>query len=178
MEHEAFSKPGERTTDLAYDAWFLDVGMLSGERESASVQRLVFFGLDNTLVDRQSAFATWVTEFAEERGLGHEAVPWLKAADGQSQGARDQFFRAVREHYGLAEPAEELWAGYRARMPELVRCAPEVLEGLSQLQASGWRVGIVSNGKASRCLDHECPNSPDSKVNETKKPQLRVLTWG
>jgi len=26
-------------------------------------------------VDRQSAFAAWVTEFAEERGLGQEAVP-------------------------------------------------------------------------------------------------------
>jgi putative hydrolase of the HAD superfamily len=39
------------------------------------VQRLVFFDLDNTLVDRQSAFATWVTEFAQERGRGHEALP-------------------------------------------------------------------------------------------------------
>ncbi|WP_234323897.1 HAD family hydrolase [Streptomyces sp. NRRL S-481] len=112
------------------------------------MQWLVFFDLNNTLVDRQSAFTARAREFAEERGLGYEAVPWLKAADGQGHGPRDQFFRAVREHFGLAEPAEELWAGFRARMPELVRCAPEVPEGLSQLRASGWRVGIVSNGMA------------------------------
>jgi putative hydrolase of the HAD superfamily len=37
-------------------------------------------------------------------------------------------------------------------MPELVRCAPEVLEGLSHLRASGWRVGIISNGMAGNQL--------------------------
>ena len=33
-------------------------------------------------------------------------------------------------------------------------------------------------GAALRCVDHECPNSPHSKVNETKKPQVKGLTWG
>jgi len=75
-------------TELAYDARISDGGMVSGGTygmsarpmanhagpRSASVQRLVLFDLDNTPVDRQSAFAAWGTEFAEERGLGHEAV--------------------------------------------------------------------------------------------------------
>ncbi|MFB6848105.1 HAD family hydrolase [Streptomyces sp. NPDC056373] len=39
-----------------------------------------------------------------------------------------------------------MWAGFRARLPELVRCAPALLEGLSQLRTSDWRVSIVSNG--------------------------------
>jgi putative hydrolase of the HAD superfamily len=117
-----------------------------------SMQRLALFDLDNTLVDRQLGFSAWAAEFADERQLGGEAVRWLIAADRRGAGPRDHFFREVREHFGLAEPVEELWAAYRARMPGLVRCDPKVLDGLSQLRASGWRVGIVSNGTADNQL--------------------------
>jgi putative hydrolase of the HAD superfamily len=116
------------------------------------MQRLALFDLDNTLVDRQLGFSAWAAEFADERQLGGEAARWLIAADRRGAGPRDHFFREVREHFGLAEPVEELWAAYRARMPGLVRCDPKVLDGLSQLRASGWRVGIVSNGTADNQL--------------------------
>jgi HAD superfamily hydrolase (TIGR01549 family) len=116
------------------------------------VQRLALFDLDDTLVDRRLAFSAWATEFAGERRLGGEAAGWLIAADRQGAAPRDQFFREVRERFGLAQAPEELWAAYRARMPELVRCDPKVLDGLSQLRASGWRVGIVSNGMADNQL--------------------------
>ncbi|MFD1939283.1 HAD family hydrolase [Nonomuraea mangrovi] len=33
-------------------------------------------------------------------------------------------------------------------MPSLVRCFPGVLEGLAELRADGWRVGVVTNGAA------------------------------
>jgi putative hydrolase of the HAD superfamily len=101
---------------------------------------------------RQLGFSAWAAEFANERQLGGEAARWLIAADRRGAGPRDHFFREVREHFGLAEPVEELWAAYRARMPGLVRCDPKVLDGLSQLRASGWRVGIVSNGTADNQL--------------------------
>ncbi|MFH8496788.1 HAD family hydrolase [Streptomyces coeruleorubidus] len=108
--------------------------------------------MDNTLIDRQLAFSAWAAEFAGERRLGGEAAHWLTTADRQGATPRDQFFLAVRERFALAEPVEELWASYRARMPALVRCDPKVLDGLSQLRASGWRVGIVSNGMADNQL--------------------------
>ncbi|MER5185378.1 HAD family hydrolase [Streptomyces sp. NPDC002896] len=116
------------------------------------MQRLALFDLDNTLVDRQLAFSVWAAEFAGERKLGGEAARWLITADRQGARPRDQFFREVREHFGLAEAADELWAAYRARMPDLVRCDPQVLDGLSRLRASGWRVAIVSNGMADNQL--------------------------
>ncbi|GCB52897.1 HAD family hydrolase [Streptomyces sp. NL15-2K] len=116
------------------------------------MQRLALFDLDNTLVDRRLAFSVWAGEFADERELGGEAARWLIAADRQGARPRDQFFRAVRDHFGLVEPADELWAAFRARMPDLVRCEPRVLDGLSQLRASGWRVAIVSNGMADNQL--------------------------
>ncbi|MEU2289176.1 HAD family hydrolase [Streptomyces sp. NPDC013178] len=112
------------------------------------MQRLALFDLDDTLIDRQLAFSVWATEFADEHDLGDEAPRWLIAADRLRTGPRDQFFRDVREHFALTQAAEELWAAFRVRMPDLVRCDPQVLEGLSQLRASGWWVGIVSNGMA------------------------------
>jgi HAD superfamily hydrolase (TIGR01549 family) len=116
------------------------------------VQRLALFDLDNTLVDRASAFRLWAGEFAAERGLGEAAVRWLIEADGDGFGAKDRFFASVRERFDLADPAEELWARYRSRMPELVRCPPVLLRGLARLRESGWRVGIVTNGMADNQL--------------------------
>jgi putative hydrolase of the HAD superfamily len=107
---------------------------------------LVLFDLDNTLIDRLAAFERWAAEFAAERGLGTGAVSWLVAADADGSVPMDAFFGLVREHFGLAEPAGELWRAYRARLPHLVMCRPEVLRGLDRLRAAGWAVGIVTNG--------------------------------
>ncbi|GAB2928027.1 hypothetical protein ACFMQL_04380 [Nonomuraea fastidiosa] len=38
---------------------------------------LALFDLDNTLIDRHAAFERWAAEFAAQRRLGAEAVPWL-----------------------------------------------------------------------------------------------------
>ncbi|GAA2409824.1 hypothetical protein GCM10010404_79780 [Nonomuraea africana] len=46
----------------------------------------------------------------------------------------------------------DLWADYRRRMPYLVQCRQEVLDGLSRLRSAGWRVGIVTNGTADNQL--------------------------
>lgn len=70
------------------------------------------------------------------------------AADADGSVPMEAFFGRVREHFGLPEPAGELWRAYRARLPHLVRCRPEVLAGLDRLRAAGWRVGIVTNGAA------------------------------
>ncbi|MFF3333365.1 HAD family hydrolase [Streptomyces sp. NPDC002888] len=112
------------------------------------MQRLALFDLDGTLVDRQAAFTAWAKEFAEERELGEGAVGWLCAADGRGRVSRERFFHDVRERFGLDQPALELWGRFRERMPEFVRCDSGVLDGLAWLRASGWLVGIVSNGMA------------------------------
>ncbi|GAA4943128.1 putative hydrolase of the HAD superfamily [Nonomuraea thailandensis] len=107
---------------------------------------LALFDLDNTLVDRLDAFRRWAAEFAAERKLGPRAVPWLEAADADGSVPMDAFFARVRDRFGLPEPAGELWRAYRARLPHLIRCRPEVLDGLERLRAAGWTVGIATNG--------------------------------
>jgi putative hydrolase of the HAD superfamily len=116
------------------------------------VQRLALFDLDNTLVDRLMAFRAWAAEFAAARGLGRGGVEWLVEADADGSVPMLDFFTSVRERFGLADPADELWAGYRARLPELVTCRPEVLEGLMRLRAAGWLVAIVTNGMTDNQL--------------------------
>ncbi|MEJ7629584.1 MAG: hypothetical protein WKF54_08335 [Nocardioidaceae bacterium] len=48
---------------------------------SGSDGRLAFFDLDDTLVDRQRAFAAWLDEFAARWHLHAEARRTLAAAD-------------------------------------------------------------------------------------------------
>ncbi|MEV4286557.1 HAD family hydrolase [Nonomuraea bangladeshensis] len=116
------------------------------------MQRLALFDLDRTLIDLDTAFRGWAGEFAERRRLGPEGLAWLIALDRETHPRRDIFFSKVRDHFALAEPVEELWAGYRQRMPHLVRCYPGVLTGIADLRSAGWLVGIVTNGMADNQL--------------------------
>ncbi|MEU5862887.1 MULTISPECIES: HAD family hydrolase [unclassified Nonomuraea] len=109
---------------------------------------LALFDLDNTLIDRLAAFRLWAAEFAAGRGLGPDAVNRLVRLDADGSVPMDLFFARVRERFALAEPVEELWRDYRARLPFLVECRAEVLAGLDRLRAAGWAVGIVTNGMA------------------------------
>ncbi|TDD07119.1 HAD family hydrolase [Nonomuraea deserti] len=116
------------------------------------MQRLALFDLDRTLIDLDAAFVRWAEEFVSQQHLNPEALTWLVGQDRDTHPHREAFFSRVREHFGLAEPVQELWAGYRRRMPHLVQCYPGVLAGLADLRAAGWRVGIVTNGTADNQL--------------------------
>lgn len=108
--------------------------------------------MDNTLVDLDAAFRLWVEEFADEHRLEDGAVDWVIGLDRDGYPHREVFFAKIRERFALPASVEELWGRYRRRMPYLVRCQPEVLDGLARLRASGWRVAIVTNGMADNQL--------------------------
>ncbi|MEU1736063.1 HAD family hydrolase [Streptosporangium sp. NPDC020145] len=116
------------------------------------MQRLALFDLDNTLVSLDEAFRAWVVEFVNEHRLGSKAVDWLLALDQAGYPHREIFFGKVCEHFALPETVEELWSRYRQRMPYLVRCRPEVIDGLARLRAAGWKVAIITNGTADNQL--------------------------
>jgi HAD superfamily hydrolase (TIGR01549 family) len=147
------------------------------------MQRLVLFDLDNTLVDRKYAFSLWARHFAAERGLDAAAERWLIETDGDGFGAKERFFAAVRERFALADTVESLWAQYRSRMPELVRCRPQVLHGLCLLREAGWRIGIVTNGMPDNQLakiertglsEHVDANCVSGAVG-MRKPDIRIF---
>lgn len=110
------------------------------------MQRLALFDLDNTLVDRQAAFADWTAEFAASHDLDAAARGWILELDSRLPGPKGPMFQALRDRFTTSESADELWRHYRRRMPELARCRPADLTALRRLRSAGWRIGIVTNG--------------------------------
>ncbi|WP_329561612.1 HAD family hydrolase [Kitasatospora sp. NBC_01266] len=116
------------------------------DRAATGHPGLVLFDLDNTLVDRSAALTAWAEEFAGQWGLGPDAVAWLIELDGDGLRPKAEVFAAIRERFALPTPVAELWAQYRRRHAELMRCEPAVSAGLVRLRAAGWRIGVVTNG--------------------------------
>jgi putative hydrolase of the HAD superfamily len=116
------------------------------------VTRLALFDLDNTLVDHDEAFRRWAEEFADDHGLDAEAVERLVALNGHGYLPREALFAQVKEDFGIDGQVEDLYAAYRRRMPRLARCPQQVRDGLTRLRTAGWRVAIVTNGRADNQL--------------------------
>ncbi|MFF4874058.1 HAD family hydrolase [Streptomyces sp. NPDC000961] len=106
--------------------------------------RLAFFDLDNTLVDRRAALSDALTALCRSCGLSPEADQWLRAELADRATAED--FARLRDTFGLDAPAADLWQEYVDLMAATVTCRADVLEGLAHLRATGWTIGIVTNG--------------------------------
>ncbi|MFB6865109.1 HAD family hydrolase [Streptomyces virginiae] len=105
---------------------------------------LALFDLDGTLIDRQAALADAVTAFCHAHDFNIPLEQWLRAALADRANLSD--FARLRTEFGLTEPAEHLWEEYVDLIAGAVTCQPEVLEGLRQLRAAAWTIGIATNG--------------------------------
>jgi putative hydrolase of the HAD superfamily len=107
---------------------------------------LALFDLDNTLVDRRSAFSAWAREFTVQHQLGPDALDWLLQADDDGLLPRPDFFTAIRTRYAIPQTVQALHDGYAQRYPQFMHCSRTTLDGLAGLRATGWRLGVVTNG--------------------------------
>lgn len=57
-------------------------------------------------------------------------------------------FEAIRTRYRLTASVEELWRAYCGSIAATVSCPSDLLGGLDELRAVGWRVGVATNGAA------------------------------
>ena len=110
----------------------------------------VLFDLDNTLIDRQGAFAQWAISFAESRRLNGQAVQVLCDADDDGFASRETVFEIARNRFNLDESVVDLTAEYRRDYPKLIEPDEGVLDALSRLHKRGIRVGIVTNGPTTQ----------------------------
>ncbi|MEU5314431.1 HAD family hydrolase [Streptomyces sp. NPDC021562] len=106
--------------------------------------RFALFDLDGTLVDRRSAFPDAIAQLSADHGYGPEIERWLIAQ--LSDRADHSDFERLRVTFQLNESADHLWRVYVDHMAAAITCRPEVLEGLAELRAADWTIGIVSNG--------------------------------
>lgn len=108
---------------------------------------LAIFDLDGTLVDQARAAREWTEGFAAEWALD-EADRDLVALALAARRPKDVVFAEIIERFRLPASAGDLWDDYRARMPDLVRCADADCEALRTLRSAGWTLGIATNGMA------------------------------
>ncbi|MFC8243981.1 HAD family hydrolase [Streptomyces chartreusis] len=105
---------------------------------------LVLFDLDNTLVNRRGVLADWGAEFTARHGLDDEGQAYVLGKVGVR--AYPSTFEAIRTRYRLPMSTDELWRAYCTDIANLVSCPAKVLNGLDELRATGWRVGVATNG--------------------------------
>jgi HAD superfamily hydrolase (TIGR01549 family) len=143
---------------------------------------LLLIDLDDSLVDRTAALHVWAARFCAEHGLGDE-VAWIVETDRQGYRPRGEFHAAIRERFGLEATAGELAARYDAEYPELFESpSAAALALLAELRASGWRIAVVTNGRAlqerklaAAGLDSLVDACCISEVEGVRKPDARIF---
>ena len=109
---------------------------------------LLLVDLDNTLLDRESAFRTTAARLLAEVGAPESDLEWLIEADDDGHTSRYELADAIRLRYGLSitvvEIVEALREGVRrfSRLDPLVACALDIAAN------AGWIPVIVTNGGA------------------------------
>ena len=107
---------------------------------------LVLFDLDNTLLDREAAYAAWVDRFCDGWGLPGSARAELVAADEDGMRPREELLAEVRDRHGIAAPLDELVAAYHVDYPSGFTLPDGTRAALRRLRGAGWSVGVVTNG--------------------------------
>jgi FMN phosphatase YigB (HAD superfamily) len=78
---------------------------------------VALFDLDNTLLDREVAFARWARRFCDSWGLPDGSHAELVAADDDGMRDREDLLTGVRDRYGLDVPVDELVEAYHVDYP-------------------------------------------------------------
>ncbi|MER7724672.1 HAD family hydrolase [Streptomyces sp. NPDC096323] len=108
------------------------------------MQKLVLFDLDNTLIDRNGAIREWAAQFTARYSLpDHASTQLIEAVQERAFPAT---FESIRVQHRLRPTADSLWRQYCSDIAAAVRCPGSVLAGMDALRATGWRVGIATNG--------------------------------
>src|ERR1039458_5904669 len=74
--------------------------------------RLALFDLDNTLLDREAAFAIWAQGFIESNVLAPKTGSAIERADEDGFKPRDLFFAQLREELGISTGIDDLLVQY------------------------------------------------------------------
>ncbi|MGO2754184.1 MAG: HAD family hydrolase [Brachybacterium alimentarium] len=107
---------------------------------------LLLLDLDNTLIDRDDAFARWAAEFLDELGGGPEDLNWLLKADGHGYTHRAVLADGLRDRLGLTTSREDLVQTLLLGHAPFVRCYSGILDRLAGLRAAGTTLVVVTNG--------------------------------
>jgi putative hydrolase of the HAD superfamily len=111
---------------------------------------VALFDLDNTLLDREAAFARWARTFCDAHQLPGDAHAWLVTADEDGWRPREEVFTGVRSRYGVDVPVEDLVHAYHRDYPDEFDFPDDSRDALRRLRSAGWKVAVVTNGPWSQ----------------------------
>src|SRR5690349_18205585 len=145
---------------------------------------LLLIDLDNTLVDRSSAFLRWASRFVESLGSPEAELEWLVGADADGYRPREDLASRIAEHFGLSVTRRDvLLAELRAGFVEEMSLDPEVPLALGAARAAGWLLVVVTNGTVAQQerkirhlgLDEHLDGWTISEAAGCKKPDARIF---
>jgi putative hydrolase of the HAD superfamily len=107
----------------------------------------VFLDLDNTLVDRDGAFARWAQDSVRSWGGDASDAAWLIDADAHGYTPRAEIAQLIIDRFApAAVDVGSLVSRLRYEHVDYIQCYPGVMSQLAELAAIGERLVIVSNG--------------------------------
>lgn len=142
---------------------------------------LLLLDLDNTLIDRESAFRRWACAFAERHG---EDAAWLIEADADGYAPREQLAERIRQRFGLAaRSTDDIVVELRKGLVEFVELDPRLPAALGRARAAGWTPFAVTNGTVAQQerklratgLDRELTGWVISEEVGVKKPDPLIF---
>lgn len=111
----------------------------------------VFLDLDNTLVDRNTAFSRWAFVAVASWGGGAPDVEWLIQADAHGYTPRAELAGMILDRLKPAtSDVDGLVAQLLYEHVDFIECYPGVLAQLDELAAIGEQLVIVTNGESKQ----------------------------
>ncbi|MEU6389454.1 HAD family hydrolase [Streptomyces sp. NPDC046939] len=114
---------------------------------------LLLLDLDNTLVNRDSAFRDAVAAFLAEHRLPDTDLTWVMTTDASGYTARHDVATAMADRYRDAVPAEAIHALLDHGAADSVTLTAPTREALEQAHSDGWTCVIVTNGRTAQQED-------------------------
>ena len=156
--------------------------LISSVISAKAARGLVLFDLDNTLLDRDVAFAKWALLFINIHDLDHDAWTVIESADEEGMRPRDQFFDLLRTSLSIRASTDELLDAYRDDYPRCYTVCDETVDAVRRLRDEGWKVGVVTNGPPSQLLKIDATNLAGefdaicvSSIVGSRKPERRIF---
>lgn len=117
--------------------------------------KAVAFDLDCTLYDREAAIRNIVPDQWERFrdrlanvSKDDYLADWL-AADSHGHRPKDELYQLLSARFGFDVSPEELLSDFRSRYEHHFVAVPHAFETLAELRAAGYRLGVVTNGRAA-----------------------------
>lgn len=107
---------------------------------------LVFFALDDTLLDRTGAFRAWGQDFLADINAPREDLDWLLSVDADGLTSRWDVADAIRDRYRLRISSIDLLEELNEGLLEYTVLDPLVACALRIADDAGWVPVVVTNG--------------------------------